>query len=157
MNENEPDGARVVAPPPFLYVVPLVAGLALHFVFPLRFLPLGWLQLAIGLPLVAVGIVLFQSTARTMMRARTGVVPGKPTTAIVVYGPFRFSRNPMYLSAALAYLGVAISTNALWAIVLLPFALLTVTTGVIKREERYLERKFGEEYLHYKARARRWL
>jgi protein-S-isoprenylcysteine O-methyltransferase Ste14 len=81
----------------------------------------------------------------------------RPATVLVVHGPFRFSRNPQYLSVTILYLGVAISVNALWPIVLLPVVLLVFTIGVIWREERYLERRFGERYLRYKARVRRWL
>jgi protein-S-isoprenylcysteine O-methyltransferase Ste14 len=74
-----------------------------------------------------------------------------------MHGPFRFSRNPQYLSVNIIYTGIAISFNALWPIVFLPVVLVIMREGVIKREERYLERKFGEEYLSYKARVRRWI
>ena len=74
-----------------------------------------------------------------------------------MHGPFRFSRNPQYVSVNIIYVGIAISFNALWPIAFLPVVLLIMTEGVIKREERYLERKFGAEYLSYKARVRRWI
>ena len=92
-----------------------------------------------------------------MSQAGTSLRTSDPTTAIVVQGPFRFSRNPIYLAATVLYLGVAAAVNALWAIVLLPVVLAVISLGVIDREERYLERKFGEEYLRYKASVRRWL
>jgi protein-S-isoprenylcysteine O-methyltransferase Ste14 len=72
-------------------------------------------------------------------------------------GPFRYTRNPAYLSMTMMYAGIAALRNALWAIVVLPVALLVIERGVIEREERYLEGKFGEEYLSYKARVRRWI
>jgi protein-S-isoprenylcysteine O-methyltransferase Ste14 len=72
-------------------------------------------------------------------------------------GPFRHTRNPGYLSLTMIYAGLASLANALWAILLLPAALLVIQRGVIEREERYLERRFGEEYLRYKARVRRWI
>ena len=156
MNQSERDNAGVIAPPGFFNML-LVAGLVLHFVFPVHFLPPGWLQLAIGLPLIGIGIILNAWARTTMGRAGTNIDPYKPTTVLVVHGPFGFSRNPVYLSGTVAYLGVAISLNALWPMVLLPVVLLIVTVGVIRREERYLERRFGEEYLRYKARVRRWL
>ena len=72
-------------------------------------------------------------------------------------GPFRYTRNPGYLSMAMIYAGIAARANALWAILVLPVALLVIQRGVIEREERYLERKFGEEYLRYKTTVRRWI
>ena len=76
---------------------------------------------------------------------------------MVTQGPFRYTRNPAYLSMTIIYTGISSLVNALWAILLLPVALLVIQRGVIEREERYLERKFGEEYIRYKAQVRRWI
>jgi len=97
-----------------------------------------------------------------MWRVRTPIigepfVPGRPTSSLVTDGPFRYTRNPRYLAATISYASIASLTNALWVILLLPVMLLMVQRTVIEREERYLERKFGEEYLRYKARVRRWI
>ncbi len=81
----------------------------------------------------------------------------KPTSAIVTDGPYKFTRNPMYLSIALAYIGIAISFNSLMAMFSLPLVILVMQFYVINREEKYLERKFGKEYLHYNARVRPWV
>jgi protein-S-isoprenylcysteine O-methyltransferase Ste14 len=78
-------------------------------------------------------------------------------STIVVEGPYRFTRNPLYVASALIYAGIAVRLNGLWAALLLPLVLGVVDRGVIEREERYLERKFGEEYLRYKAQVRRWI
>ena len=75
----------------------------------------------------------------------------------MVDGPYWFTRNPLYLAATLIYAGIAVRFNALWAALLLPLVLGVVQRGVIEREERYLERKFGEEYIRYKAQVRRWI
>ena len=83
--------------------------------------------------------------------------PYKPVSHIATEGPFRYTRNPAYLSMTMMYTGIAALANALWAIIVLPVALLVIQRGVIEREERYLERKFGGEYLSYKARVRRWI
>ncbi len=157
MIQDEQDNAGSFAAPIYIHVVPLVLGIVLHFVFPLRFLPHGWLPLAVGLPLVVIGLILNGWSGSTMCNAGTSPKWDTPTTVFVMHGPFRFSRNPQYLSVNIIYLGIAISFNALWPIVFLPVVLLIMTVGVIKREERYLERRFGEEYLRYKARVRRWL
>jgi protein-S-isoprenylcysteine O-methyltransferase Ste14 len=97
-----------------------------------------------------------------MRRAGTPIIaepffPGRPTSRLVTDGPFRYTRNPGYLGGAMMYAGIASLTNALWVIVLLPVMLLMMQRTVIEREERYLEGKFGEEYLRYKAQVRRWI
>ena len=90
-------------------------------------------------------------------RARTSPIPVKPTTAIVETGPYRFTRNPMYVGLTLLYLGLTLWVGSLWPLLLLPVALFALQRFVIAREERYLEAKFGDQYLRYKARVRRWI
>jgi len=149
------DRAGVIAPPPLIF---------------LAFLALGWVLARKLLPPydvphgVAIGAVLFVAAlafafwARsTMVRARTNINPFKPTTAIVSTGPFGWTRNPLYLSMTVAYIGLALLLHAAAAILLLPVVLIIVTFGVIRREETYLERKFGTEYREYRGRVRRWL
>ena len=92
-----------------------------------------------------------------MRRAQTPVDPYSPSTAIVVEGPYRYTRNPLYLALTLFYLALASIVNSVWPLLLLPLVLLVIQRGVIAREERYLEQKFGEQYLRYKSRVRRWL
>ncbi len=92
-----------------------------------------------------------------MGRAGTSIKPTVPTTALVTTGPFRFSRNPLYVSVTLFYLGIAIAARSLWALALLLVVLVVMQRGVIDREERYLERRFGADYLRYKERVRRWI
>ena len=92
-----------------------------------------------------------------MRQADTPSNPSKPVERIAKEGPFRYTRNPAYLAITLIYAGIASLANALWAVLLLPVALVVIRRGVIEREERYLEGKFGEEYLSYKARVRRWI
>ncbi len=142
--------------PPILYLVAFVAGWAIHSAFPIPFLAAGWLQLAIGLLMIVLAGAFWVSAILALRRAGTAIDPGKPTTTLVTQGPFRFSRNPLYLSLAVIYLGAATSLDTLWPIVFLP-GILAAIRLVILQEERYLERKFGQEYLAYKARVRRWL
>ncbi len=151
------DHANVRFFPPLAYAVAMAAGLALHFALSDRFLPQGWVQLAAGLPLIVASGLLAVWGSTTMRRAGTTVDAYSSTTAVVERGPFRFSRNPLYLSLTGLYLGIAVSVNALWVVVLLPAALVLITVGVIAREESYLERKFGAEYASYKSTVRRWL
>ena len=95
--------------------------------------------------------------ARTMREADTTIRIDKPVSALVQEGPFRYTRNPGYLSLTMLYAGIAALRNALWALLLLPLVLYMIQREVIQREERYLERTFGEEYLDYKTRVRRWV
>lgn len=156
MENNVRDSSGVIAPPPLIYLVPLVIGLFLHWVTPIRFFP-STFQSIVGLPLIGIGIFLIIWAVRVFKHTGTDISVSKPTIAIVAEGPYRFTRNPMYLSMTLAYLGVVISLNALWPLLLLPGVLLVMQLGVISREERYLEKKFGQQYLHYKGRVRRWI
>jgi protein-S-isoprenylcysteine O-methyltransferase Ste14 len=147
--ERDKPGIRV--PPPPIYLLALLLGLLLDRRMHVPFLPRGVARL-LGLPLVGGGIALAAWFARTMRSADTTMYINKPVSRVVQDGPFHFSRNPGYLSLTMLYAGIAVLRNALWAVVLLP-----VVVYVIEREERYLERTFGEEYLNYKARVHRWV
>ncbi len=156
MPDDEHDKAGVVAPPPLIYVGLLVVGLLLNRRSPVRFLPRGMAR-TLGWPLVGAGALLLGWFERAMRKAGTPASPYRPVERVATGGPFRYTRNPGYLSMAMIYAGIASIANALWAVLLLPVALLVIRRGVIDREERYLERKFGETYLRYKARVRRWV
>jgi protein-S-isoprenylcysteine O-methyltransferase Ste14 len=93
----------------------------------------------------------------TLVRHRTTFHPDREASRLVVAGPYRFSRNPIYLGLTAVYAGAALLANTLWAILLLPLVLIIVATQVIGREERYLARTFGEDYSEYCRRVRRWL
>jgi protein-S-isoprenylcysteine O-methyltransferase Ste14 len=94
---------------------------------------------------------------RTIRDADVPIRTDKPVPRLTTEGPFRYSRNPSYLALAMIYAGIAVLRNALWAILPLPGVLYVIEREVIGREEQYLERTFGEEYLAYKAQVRRWV
>lgn len=148
--------ADVAAPPPLIYGASLLLGLALG-----RFLPTPFIEAqaarTIGTAAIVVALTIGFPAVLSMRRSHTNVNPYRPTTALVVSGPFRFTRNPLYLSLTLLYFGIACITQSLWALVLLVPVIVFMQRGVIDREERYLERRFGADYLAYKARVRRWL
>nr|WP_255699932.1 isoprenylcysteine carboxylmethyltransferase family protein [Jiella avicenniae] len=141
-----------------IYGVPLLVGMVAHFSgagldfgLPLR------LRLLLGLPALAAGIVPIALALLRFRRAGTSPEPWKPSTALVVDGVYRLTRNPMYLGMALVYAGVALLFDcALTAALLLP-AVLTIHYGVIRREERYLTGKFGDAYRDFMRKSRRWL
>ena len=155
MASDEQDKAGVIAPPPLIYLGSLVFGLLLNRRFPVTLLPRKMAR-NVGWPLLGGGVLLMGWFEWAMRRAGTPTNPYKPVSHVVTQGPFRHTRNPGYLAMATIYMGITSLANALWAVLLLPVALIVVQRGVIEREERYLERKFGEEYLRYKARVRRW-
>jgi protein-S-isoprenylcysteine O-methyltransferase Ste14 len=156
VSNGERDNAGVVAPPPLIYLGPLVLGLLLNRKFPVPFLPHGVARI-LGWPLLGGGLLLGSWFFRAFRHAGTPVDPGEPVSSLVTNGPYRHTRNPGYLSMAMIYAGIASLANTLWAILFLPATLFVIQRGVIEREERYLERKFGEEYLRYKAQVRRWI
>jgi protein-S-isoprenylcysteine O-methyltransferase Ste14 len=153
---NSQDTAGVVAPPPLIFLAGLIVGFALEALLPGQDLP-AWLQWGLGTVLVVAGLGLLLWFNTSFSRKGTAVEPWKPTTAIVTTGPYRFTRNPAYLGMALTYIGIAALSSAAWVLLPLPVVLAVIDRGVIAREERYLERKFGDEYLSYKRSVRRWV
>lgn len=152
---NQHDVPGVIARPPLIYLGFLIAGFALDFIWPVAVLPAG-VQYVAGIGLIVVGVVIFASAIREFRRAGTSFRTHEPDTAIITGGPFRFSRNPIYLGFGLFFAGIAVAADNLWALALLLPVLIVIHYGVIAREERYLEAKFGEAYLGYKASVRRW-
>jgi len=139
-----------------VYLISLAAGVALQLGKPVPFLPAA-LVVPIGAPLVMVAVALFAYSVSTFRAAGTPVPARQPTTAIVRTGPYRFSRNPIYLAFSLFQLGIAIWVNSVWLLATLVAAVALIHYVVIPREEQYLERRFGAQYLDYKASVRRWV
>jgi len=145
-----------VVRPPLVYGAAIVTGLLLEFGWPLPFLP-RLLTALLGSVLVVVAVVVFSYSIRTFQTAGTPVPGNKPTTVIVRAGPYRFSRNPIYLAFSIFQLGIASWVNSVWLIATLISAVALMVCVVIPREERYLERRFGADYVDYKRSVRRWL
>lgn len=145
-----------VVRPPLVYLTSLVTGALIQLAKPRSFLP-GTLAVPLGASIVVVAIALFASSVAKFRAAGTPVPARKATTVIVRTGPYRFSRNPIYLAFSLLQLGIAIWVNSVWLLATLAGAVALIHYVVIPREERYLERRFGAEYLDYKGAVRRWL
>src|ERR1051326_7409086 len=155
MNHHRGETPGVVGPPPLLYAVPLAAGLGVQPYRPQPLLPSS-LRRIICIGLVVLGFIGFAAVL-AFRRSATSPNPWKPPTALVASGPYRWTRNPMYLGLTLWYLGFIAWVNTLWPLFALPFVLAAMHYGVIQREEAYLENRFGEEYRRYKATVRRWI
>ena len=152
------DHAGVFMPPPLLFVIPLVVAAMVHSRRPWPIADGTPLLVTLGAFIIAIGAAIGLLSVYSFRKAKTTVLPaGRPTTAIVESGPYRFTRNPMYVAMACAYIGLSLLLNPVWALLLLPFVVLVVDRSVIRREERYLTAKFGEPYREYCARVRRWL
>ena len=149
------DVPGVVAPPPVIFALGFALGLLVEHWFPHPVLPPAWTRwpamvlFALGFAGIA-GVVAFR-------RAGTSPNPYRQASELVTDGIYRFTRNPMYVGFTLWYLAAAVWRNSLWPFLFLPIVLLVMLYGVILREERYLERQFGDAYRAYRARVRRWL
>jgi protein-S-isoprenylcysteine O-methyltransferase Ste14 len=156
MTVSLPDNPGVIAKPPSLFVAALAAGFALEWIVPTSFVR-GAPRFALGAALLGAGVWLMSASMRQQRRAGTNIETDRPTETIVTDGPYRWSRNPIYVALVLIYLGVAVLGDSLWVLGLLVPLLVVMRFGVIAREEAYLDRKFGDVYRAYRARVRRWL
>lgn len=150
------DHAGVRMPPPLIYVVLFGLGWLLHQAAPLTFLPVGAARVA-ALFFLGCYLLLFGWSYLLFQRAGTSLVPVKPSVALVVRGPYRLTRNPMYLSLLCLYLAAALWFGLGWALILAPVVVLAVQRLAIAKEERYLERRFGDSYRQYRNQVRRWI
>lgn len=156
MNVEASSGPGVRIPPPVIYVAALAIGIVLNYLWPMSLLS-GYSRYVIGLIVPLAGGVIMPLVLRRFRRAGTTFDVGKPASALITEGPYRFSRNPSYISLTLLYLGIGILLNNGWILILVAPVLLVMDMWVVRREERHLEAKFGEEFLRYKAAVRRWL
>ena len=156
MNKTTSSHADVITLPPLVYLAGLLLGLLIHYFSPVRFLEES-VSTWVGILLILVSMTIGLLALLAFQRAGTSPHLHKPTTAIVTDGIYQLSRNPMYVSLSVFYLGLACWINSLWILLLIVPVLMVVEWGIIKREEQYLEQKFGDEYLRYKSQVRRWI
>jgi protein-S-isoprenylcysteine O-methyltransferase Ste14 len=150
------DHAKVVVNPFLIYIGLGLAALLLQRVLPLPFLAQPAARL-LGLLLLLLNLLIGLPAAIGMVAARTSLNPARPTTSLVLSGPYRRTRNPMYVGMTLIYTGLMIIFRLPWGLLLLPLVIWLITTWVIVPEEQYLEKKFGAEYATYKSSVARWL
>jgi protein-S-isoprenylcysteine O-methyltransferase Ste14 len=155
--DNTADTSQVIVRPPLAWGLAVIAGFALNRLVPLPFLPANLPAGYLGAMVFVLALALFAWAIVTISRAGSNVPTNRPTTTIVESGPYRFTRNPIYVAMFLALIGLAVAFDSLWLfITLVPFALV-IRYGVVAREEAYLERKFGDVYRAYRSRVRRWV
>lgn len=153
------DNAGVRYPPPLLFFVLFILGFLIHVYKPLHLVGNDWRTFfrVVGGVLVVAALALNFAAIATFRKHQTSIVPVKPSTYFVKEGVYSFTRNPMYLALCLLYLGGVFVVNSIWPLIFLPICILITQIYVIHREEKYLERKFGNDFLEYQSRVRRWI
>ena len=151
------DHADVRILPPLLFLGSIVLGVLLQLTIVVRLEVESGLRVPIGLALVALGVAPMAWAIRWMSRTKQDPDPRKPTPELIAGGPYRFSRNPIYVGMALIQAGIGVALGNLWILLLLIPTLVVLRRSVIEKEEAYLERKFGDSYARYRASVRRWL
>ena len=158
MSGDKPDHAGIRVPPPLIFLGLVVIGPLLDRVFDLAPLNMARpVQIVLVLLLVAGGLAVVLAAMRGFARAGTRVEPWAPSSAIVSDGIYRHTRNPMYVGMTLVMLGLALIIGSAMSLAMVAVALLIVDRLVVRREEAYLEAKFGADYRDYRQRVRRWL
>lgn len=154
--KNDEKGAAVKFPPPLIFLVVIMAAYSVHYFFPVglggssAFKYIGILVVVFG------GVVLFFAS-KYFKHAETNIEPWKPTSKIISTGIYGYSRNPIYLAFCLVQIGLAVFLNSFWILISFIVSAVLVYYVAIKKEETYLEIKFGKDYIHYKNKVRRWL
>jgi len=150
------DNPGVIAPPPLIFLFFIALGYFLNRLYPFPVIerPLGMIIAAIFFVYAGLtgGLAFYY-----MIKAGTNIDVRKPAKTIVTKSVYSYTRNPMYLSMVILFIAFTCLANALWIAILIPLFMIVMQKGVIEREESYLENKFGEEYIEYKNRVRRWL
>ena len=158
MKGNSKKTAGVIFPPPFIYLISIIAGIIVNLAWRIKIFPYSGIpRIILGIAVILIAISIFINAFKALEKAKTPIQPYKPTLKIVKQGPYSFSRNPVYLSFSLAQIGFALLLNNLWVLIALIPAILAIHYGVILREEKYLENKFGKEYISYKKSVSRWI
>jgi protein-S-isoprenylcysteine O-methyltransferase Ste14 len=156
MSKEASAGPGIHLPPPVIYLAALVIGSVLDYQWPLSPL-LGSSRYVVGSIIALAGGLIMPPVLVRFRRSGTTIDVRKPATALITEGPYRFSRNPIYVSLTLLYLGIGTLLNNAWILILVAPVFLVMNLWVVSREERHLEATFGEEFLRYKAAVRRWL
>jgi protein-S-isoprenylcysteine O-methyltransferase Ste14 len=153
INSDAPD-VKII--PPLVYLAGIVIGFFANIWMPIKVVPtlVGW---TVGGILIFCGAALTGSAVLNFKDAGTTVRPDRAASTLVIAGPHKITRNPMYLGLALLYLGITIADQSIWALILLPVVLAIILRRAIESEEAFLEKRFGADYVSYKEKVRRWI
>jgi protein-S-isoprenylcysteine O-methyltransferase Ste14 len=154
--KSKEDSAHILAAPPFFFIVPLLIGAIVEYFIPTSLLP-TLPSIIIGLLFSWASLPFIILSLRSFYKVKTAFDASRTTTTLVTTSIYKISRNPAYLSLVLLYIGLSFLINSIWMLLLVVPAFYSIQKFCIGREEKYLEGKFGSEYLDYKKRVRRWL
>ncbi|MDP4262318.1 MAG: isoprenylcysteine carboxylmethyltransferase family protein [Bacteroidota bacterium] len=156
--ENKKDNPGVYAPPPLVYVLTFLTAVFIQkkalidnsmFHQPLTKIT--------GISFLLISLFFLVRSLRQFFQSKNTLMTIKPASSLQTNGIYNITRNPMYVGLAVVYLGLSCLIGNWWNIILFPLLMLIIQEYIIKREEKYLERRFGQEYLDYKTKVRRWL
>ena len=157
MRREEGERPRILAPPPMIFLLCLATSIVLQLLLPIHILATEWLRFSLGVLLIALSTILSIPTFVIMKKHNTPTDASKPTARIIKEGPFRWTRNPLCVAMVLLFGGIAVLTKSVWFILFTLVLFVLLDRGVIRREEIYLEQKFGEEYSQYRDSTPRWI
>jgi protein-S-isoprenylcysteine O-methyltransferase Ste14 len=156
MSDINSDAPNVRIIPPLVYLTGVVIGFLANVWMPIKVVPnlVAWV---LGGILIFCGAALTGSALLKFKDVGTTVRPDRAASTLVIAGPYKITRNPMYLGLAFVYLGIAIADQSVWALILLPVVLTIIQRRAIEPEEAFLEKRFGANYISYKEKVRRWI
>ncbi len=154
--DTDEHGPGVRLHPPIIYGISILAGIGLNNIWPLA-MPFGLYGRPLGIAIIAAAIAIALWSLLEFHKGDTDVRPDKPDSTLLITGPYRFTRNPLYMALTVLQVTAAVWLNNLWVLLLTIPSVMIIRFYAIAREERYLEELFGQEYLDYKKRVRRWL
>lgn len=156
--EDTKDNPGIYVPPPMIYALTFVAAVFVHRKIPINDSLFHWqVTKMAGIFFLLLAIFFLIRSLRQFFKSKNTVVTIKPASSLQKDGIYSVTRNPMYLGLAMVYMGISCLIGHWWNIILFPALIVVVQEYIIKREEKYLERRFGQEYLDYKSKVRRWL
>jgi len=156
--EDQKQYFKGTVPPPVIFFIFLILGYGANRIMPVDFIFSAWaVRLLVGMPILMISGIIALTATMVMMKSKTAINYNNPTTKFLLTGPFGFTRNPLYLSLLLAMFAIAVIANSLWYIIFLVIMFFVFNFGIVAREERYLAKNFGDEYIQYKRKVRRWI
>jgi protein-S-isoprenylcysteine O-methyltransferase Ste14 len=156
--EDQKQYFKGTVPPPVIFFVLLIFGYAANRIISLDFIFSAWaVRLLVGMPILMISGIIATTATIIMKENKTAINYNNPTTKFLTKGPFGFTRNPLYLSLLLAMCAIAVIANSLWYLIFLVIMFFVFNFGIVAREEQYLTKCFGDEYIRYKNKVRRWI
>jgi len=160
MNEKQSDNANVIVHPPLIFIIFFLVGLLLDYLYQYKLFPIDHRDLSLLIPgyiVIFISLIIVAASIQTLKKRNTTHKVSEPTTALVKTGIYQYTRNPIYLSVIILFIGISLLINSIIMLLLIIPMFIILNEGVVKREEKYLQSKFGDEYADYKNSVKRWI